>query len=54
MGKPPRNYKFPFSVHKKLGKDENRYAGHQHLEKFPWVVFSDAKKGLFVNIDHFF
>lgn len=44
---PPRDFKMPYSIHKKKGRDEKRFLNHSHLEKFPWLVYSDAKKGLF-------
>lgn len=44
---PPENYNFPYSTHRKQGKEEKRYAGHQYLRKFDWLVFSDVKKGFF-------
>lgn len=44
---PPKNYSFPFSIHKKNGKDVKRHLGRQHLEKHHWLVLSDFQKGLF-------
>uniref|UniRef100_A0ABD2W917 DUF4371 domain-containing protein n=1 Tax=Trichogramma kaykai TaxID=54128 RepID=A0ABD2W917_9HYME len=44
---PPSNYIFLYSTHQKQGKEEKRYAGHQHLRQFNWLVFSDIKKGFF-------
>ena len=35
----PKNYSFPFSLHKKKGNKERRYAGQQHLDSFDWLVF---------------
>ncbi|XP_040075022.2 52 kDa repressor of the inhibitor of the protein kinase-like [Ixodes scapularis] len=41
------NYSFPYSVHRKNGKDEKRYVGHSHLSKFKWLVLPDSHKGLY-------
>ena len=42
--RPPRGYILPFSTHRKKGKDEKRYLNQTHLDKFPWLVYSEAKK----------
>lgn len=44
---PSEDYSFPYSVHRKNGKDEKRYVGHSHLSKFKWLVLSDSHKGLY-------
>jgi hypothetical protein len=44
---PPEGYKLPFSSHNKKGKVEKRYLSLSHLKLYPWLVFSDAKKGLY-------
>ena len=50
--KPPVGYKFPFSFkkakNKKTGEiiEEKRYVRQEHLERYPWLVFSRAKLGL--------
>lgn len=51
---PPANYKFPYSEHKKKGKNEKRYLSHKHLNEFEWVVYSDINKGLFCKYCVFF
>lgn len=51
---PPKNYQFPFSVHTKNGKEIKRYASHTYLEKFEWLVFSDARQGFFCKYCPFF
>lgn len=44
---PGKNYEFPFSVHIKRNREEKRRPSHQHLSNYPWLIFSDIKKGLF-------
>lgn len=45
---PPENFKYPFSVHTKYGKEGKRYLKREHLIAFkPWLVYSIFKKGLF-------
>lgn len=44
---PPSNYRFPFSVHTKQGKEEKRFLNRSHLEKYSWLVFSEECQGLF-------
>lgn len=44
---PPKNYSFPFSIHKKGGKEVKRYLSRNHLESKPWLVLSEAQKGLY-------
>ena len=44
---PPVRYEFPFSVHRKKGKDEKRYLKQAHLDSFSWAVYSEALKGIF-------
>ncbi|CAN7990025.1 unnamed protein product [Ixodes pacificus] len=45
--KPPKDYAFPFSLHKKNGKELRRHPTREHLEKFEWLVLSDVDKGLY-------
>lgn len=46
--KPFSGYKFPFSTHKKKGKEEKRYLNQSHLDSYSsWLVYSPAKNGLF-------
>lgn len=45
--KPPKDYAFPFSLHKKNGKELRRHPTHDHLEKFEWLVLSDVDRGLY-------
>lgn len=45
--KPPKAYTFPFSFHKKDGKDVRRHATRDHLDKFEWLVLSDIHKGFY-------
>ena len=51
---PPRTYDFPFSEHKKKGRNEKRYVGHSHFEQYPWLVYSHVMKGLFCRYCPFF
>lgn len=44
---PPRNYKFPYSEHSEGKKVLNRYASHDHLNKYDWLIFSHVKRGYF-------
>ena len=44
---PPQGYSFPFSEHNKGQTVERRYVRSDHLLKYPWLVVSDAKAGLF-------
>ncbi|XP_064471819.1 52 kDa repressor of the inhibitor of the protein kinase-like [Ornithodoros turicata] len=44
---PAENYSFPYSVHKKGGKEEKRYVSHSHLSKFNWLVLSKCQSGLY-------
>lgn len=43
---PEKYFEFPFSVHKKRGREERRRANHGHLEKYEWLVLSKHKMGL--------
>lgn len=45
--KPKKDFKFPTSSHVKRGREEQRKANIGHFEKYPWLVFSEAKQGLF-------
>ena len=45
--KPSQDFKFPFSEHIECEKKIKRFAGHQHLEKYKWLVFSQSKQGFF-------
>ena len=51
---PPSNYKFPYSIHMKKGKNEKRYLNQSHLDKYQWVTFSESKQGLFCKYCPFF
>ncbi|CAN7947355.1 unnamed protein product, partial [Ixodes hexagonus] len=44
---PPNDYAFPFSLHKKDGKEVRRHPTREHLKKFEWLVLSDLHKGLY-------
>ena len=44
---PPRNFQYPYSTRLSHGKQEKRFLRNDHLLKFPWLVFSPEKKGLF-------
>ena len=44
---PPRNYPMPFSTRKNKGNEEKRYLRHDHLERCPYLGFSQAQPGLF-------
>ena len=45
--KPPPSFKYPFSVHKKQGKEEKRFLRYNHFEQFPWLVYSESLSGCF-------
>lgn len=45
--RPSLGHKLPYSTHNKQGKTEKRYLNQSHLDSFSWLVYSDAKKGLF-------
>ncbi|XP_075063917.1 52 kDa repressor of the inhibitor of the protein kinase-like [Mixophyes fleayi] len=45
--KPSLGFKLPFSTHNKKGKQEKRFLNQSHLDSFPWLIYSDAKKGVF-------
>ncbi|CAH1100927.1 unnamed protein product [Psylliodes chrysocephalus] len=51
---PKDDYKFPYSSHLIKGKEVKRYFGHKYLSKYPWLVFSPAKQGLFCKYCPFF
>lgn len=51
---PPPKYKFPYSSHTKQGKEERRFVGHHHLEKYEWLTFSDMDQGLYCKYCPFF
>lgn len=51
---PPVNFVSLFSVHKKKNKEEKRYASHNHLNQFPWLVFSKEREGYFCKYCPFF
>ena len=44
---PTSNYSFPYSVHKKRGRDEKRFFNRTRLEEFHWLVLSNKMRGLF-------
>lgn len=49
---PPPGYELPFSVQNMTSKNGEtreikRYLSKQHIDSFPWLVYSPAKKGLF-------
>ncbi|XP_050508949.1 52 kDa repressor of the inhibitor of the protein kinase-like [Diabrotica virgifera virgifera] len=44
---PEKTYQFPTSSHIKRGREELRRVNHGHFEKYPWLVFSEFKQGLF-------
>lgn len=44
---PPDNYSFPYSLHRKNGKNEKRYVSQSRLNKFKWLVLSDYSRGLY-------
>ncbi|CAN7948635.1 unnamed protein product, partial [Ixodes hexagonus] len=44
---PPNGYSFPCSLHNKGKTQARRYVRREHLEKYPWLVLSDVKAGLF-------
>lgn len=44
--KPAVGFEFPFSVHRKKGREEKRYLKQSHLDLYPWLVFSRSKQGL--------
>ncbi|CAN7979935.1 unnamed protein product, partial [Ixodes pacificus] len=50
----PKGYVYPSSQHKKKGKVENRFVREEHLSKYPWLVVSDVKRGLFCKYCPFF
>jgi len=51
---PPPSYDFPFSVRQSNGKERRCYVGHQHLQKYNWLAFSDMDKGLYCRYCPFF
>ncbi|XP_065660162.1 52 kDa repressor of the inhibitor of the protein kinase-like isoform X2 [Hydra vulgaris] len=44
---PGSDFIFPFSTHVKKDKEVKRYLNQSHLMKFPWLVYSSLKSGLF-------
>lgn len=49
---PPLNFEFPYTEKRYKNKNgqqiiEKRFAKHEHLEKFPWLVFSLKLSGFF-------
>lgn len=44
---PPKDYKFPFSIQIRQGKEKKRTISFSHLNIFHWLVVSDVSKGLF-------
>lgn len=44
---PEKYFEFPYSIHKKRGREERRRANQEHLEKYEWLVLSKHKMGLF-------
>lgn len=44
--KPEKGYIFPSSEHNKRGRVERRQVHDNHFEQYPWLVFSQVKKGL--------
>ncbi|CAH2315613.1 52 kDa repressor of the inhibitor of the kinase-like [Pelobates cultripes] len=49
---PPPGYELPFSVQNMTSKNGEartirRYLSKQHIDSFPWLVYSAVKKGLF-------
>lgn len=51
---PPPGYQFPYSSHTKQGKEERRFVGRHHLEKYEWLTFSDMDQGLYCKYCPFF
>ena len=45
--RPSHGYKLPYLTHNKQGNEEKRYLNQSHLDSFSWLVYYDAKKGLF-------
>lgn len=47
---PSINFKYPFSVHFKNGKEEKRFLRENHFKSYPWLAYSTSKEGLFCKI----
>jgi len=45
--KPHPSFKYPYSVHKKQGKEEKQFLRYNHFEQFPWLVYSETLSGCF-------
>lgn len=48
--KPGKNYKFPFSIHFKRNREGKRHPNHCHLSNYPWLIVSDVKKRIILQI----
>jgi hypothetical protein len=44
---PPKDFKFPYSIENRDGKEIRRYLSQKHLDLYPWTVFSENQNGLF-------
>lgn len=44
---PPKDFKLPYSIENRNGKEIRRYLSQKHLDLYPWTVFSEDQKGLF-------
>ncbi len=51
---PSDVYAFPYSLHMMNGKETRRYFRPQFFNKYPWLVYSHAKQGLFCKYCPFF
>lgn len=45
--KPHPSFKYPYSVHKKQGKEEKRFLRFNQFDQFPWLVYSESLSGCF-------
>lgn len=45
--KPLKNFEYPFSIHKKKGKEEKRFLRNNHFDQYPWLIYSVSKSGCF-------
>lgn len=43
----PKSYVYPFSLQNLKGKEIRRYLQQKHFDMYPWVVYSESKKGLY-------